>query len=527
VSDAPRPVVLVVLDGFGLTDDPRRNALLAAEMPNWRRLTAEWPTCRLAASGEAVGLPAGQMGNSEVGHLNLGAGFRVLQDLPRISKAIGDGTFFDNPALLAAGRYALDRGTRLHLLGLIGPGGIHAVDEHLVATAELAHRSGLPSERVLLHAFTDGRDTPPRSADRFITELAERLADTAQIATVSGRYYAMDRDRRWERTKRAWEAMVHGQGLHAEGAVEAVRDAYRREVSDEFIEPTVVLPGAEVRDGDSVVHLNFRADRARQLAQAFALDQFDAFDRGVRPRDLRVTTLTQYQLRDELPVAVAFPPLRIDSLAAYLSRRGLRQLHLAETEKYAHVTYFFNGGVEQAPPGEDRVLVPSNRDVPTYDLAPEMRAPEITDRLLEAVASGAYDFVVANYANPDMVGHTGVWEAAVRAAEVIDGCLGRVSASVLAAGGALVVTADHGNIEEMRDEEGNPQTKHTTSPVPLVLVGAAWRGRRLRDGALSDVAPTLCELMGLPPGPEMTGRSLLAPVRRSRDRPAERILPGR
>jgi 2,3-bisphosphoglycerate-independent phosphoglycerate mutase len=513
VTDAgqrPRPVVLCVLDGFGLNDDPRRNALLAARMPTWHRLIAEWPTCRLEASGEAVGLPAGQMGNSEVGHLNLGAGFPVLQDLPRISRAIEDGSFLENPVLRAAVDHALSRGTRLHLLALIGPGGVHAVDAHIEAMVALAANAGLPPERILLHAFTDGRDTPPRSADEFLPALIARFAGRARVATVSGRFYAMDRDRRWERTQLAWEGLVHGMGEHAPDPMLAIAAAYARGEGDEFIRPTVIGDYAGMIDGDAVLHLNFRADRARQLTQALALDDLGAFDRGRRPADLFVATLTEYQAPDELPVAVAFAPLEIDALPAYLARLGLRQLHVAETEKYAHVTYFFNGGVEEPLPGEDRILVPSRRDVPTYDLAPEMSAPEITTRLLEAVGSGTYDFIIVNYANPDMVGHTGVWDAAVRAAEFVDGCLAQVSEAVLDAGGALVITADHGNIEEMRDAMGEPQTAHTTSPVPLVLVAEAWRGARLRDGILADVAPTLCELMGLDPPPSMTGRSLLA-----------------
>jgi 2,3-bisphosphoglycerate-independent phosphoglycerate mutase len=511
VNDGPpRPVVLCVLDGLGIGEDPARNALLSARMPAWERLTAEWPTCQLEASGVAVGLPAGQMGNSEVGHLNLGAGFPVLQDLPRISTAIADGSFYANPVLREAIDHASRHGGRLHLVGLIGPGGIHAVDQHIEAMVELAKRQGLPADRVLLHAFTDGRDTPPRSAAELMPALVGRLAGRAMVATVSGRYYAMDRDRRWDRTALAWEAIVHGAGPMAPSATDAVSAAHGRGEGDEFIVPTVIDGYDGMRDGDAVVHLNFRADRARQLTQALALDGFRAFDRGRRPANLLVATLTEYQAADDLPVRVAFPPEVVDSLAAYLSRLGLRQLHLAETEKYAHVTYFFNGGVEAQLPGEDRVLVPSRRDVPTYDLAPQMDAPEITERLLAGIGSGDYDFIIVNYANPDMVGHTGVWDAAVSAAEVIDGCLDAISRTTLEAGGALVITADHGNIEEMRDASGAPQTQHTTSPVPLVLVGERWRGVSLRDGILADVAPTICALMGLPPGPAMTGRSLLS-----------------
>ncbi len=509
MSRPARRVVLCVLDGFGLGDDPQRNALLAASMWNWRRITDEWPTCRLQASGTAVGLPEGQMGNSEVGHLNLGAGFPVLQDLPRINRAIDDGSFATNAVLDATVDHALRNNARLHLLGLVGPGGIHAVDGHIVAMARLAHDRGLSTERVFLHAFTDGRDTPPRSAIEIVPELEERLAGLARIATVSGRYYAMDRDGRWDRTKRAWDAIVHGIGLHAASAKQAVEDAYARGVSDEFIEPSVVVHGGAVADHDAVIHLNFRADRARQLTQALVLDAFDKFDRGRVPADLAVTTLTEYQSPDDLPVAVAFPPLQIDSLAAELARRGIPQLHIAETEKYAHVTYFFNGGVEAPFPGEDRVLVPSNREVATYDQAPAMRAPEITDRLVEAIEARRYGFIVANYANPDMVGHTGVWEAAVEASEVVDTCLGRVARATLGTDAALLITADHGNIEQMRDEHGAPQTKHTTSPVPLALVADGFQDRQLRDGTLADVAPTVCELLDIPPGPEMTGRSLL------------------
>jgi 2,3-bisphosphoglycerate-independent phosphoglycerate mutase len=501
-------VVLCVLDGFGLSDDPARNALLSARMPTWDRMRAEWPWCRLEASGEAVGLPVGQMGNSEVGHLNLGAGFPVLQDLPRISAAIADGGFFANPVLLAAARHAVEHGSRLHLLALIGPGGVHAVNEHILAMAELASRVGLPADRVLLHAFTDGRDTPPRSAAGFVADLERRIAGRATIATVTGRFYAMDRDGRWERIALAWDAIVHGRGLASASAGSAVAEAYARDEGDEFIRPTVIGGYRGMGDGDSAVHLNYRADRARQLTRALMLDDFDAFDRGRRPAGLEVATLTEYQRADELPVPVAFPPLVIDSLAAYLSRLGMRQLHIAETEKYAHVTYFFNGGVEEALTGEDRVLVPSRRDVPTYDLAPEMSAGPITDEVVAGIDRGRYDFILVNYANPDMVAHTGVWDAAVSAAEVIDGCLARLLEATLAAGGALIVTADHGNIEEMRDAAGAPQTKHTTAPVPLLLVGGP-HDKTLRDGILADVAPTICALLGIEPPPSMTGRSLI------------------
>jgi 2,3-bisphosphoglycerate-independent phosphoglycerate mutase len=499
-----------VLDGFGLSDDASRNALLSARMPTWDRLTAEWPSCRLEASGEAVGLPAGQMGNSEVGHLNLGAGFRVLQDLPRVSAAIADGTFFTNPVLLAAARHALDHGSRLHLLGLVGPGGVHAVDEHLLAMVELAARSGLPPDRVLLHAFTDGRDTAPRSAGHFLPALEQGIDGRAKVATVTGRFHAMDRDGRWDRIALAWEAIVHGRSEEAATRVtDAIQAAYRRGEGDEFIRPTVVADYPGMGDHDSVVHLNFRADRARQLTRALVLDAFDAFDRGRRPVGLAVATLTEYQDAVELPVAVAFPPAVLDSLASLLSRLGMRQLHVAETEKYAHVTYFFNGGVEDPFPGEERVLVPSRRDIPTYDLAPEMSAGSITDEVVAGIGSGRFDFILVNYANPDMVAHTGVWDAAVQAAEFVDGCLERLADASLAAGGALLVTADHGNIEEMRDPSGAPQTKHTTAPVPFVLIASGREGTHLRDGSLADVAPTICGLLGIAAPASMTGRSLI------------------
>ncbi len=498
-----------MLDGFGIADDPAVDAIAAANMPNWRRLLATWPHSRLAAAGDAVGLPPGQMGNSEVGHLNLGAGFPVLQDLPRISRAVANGSLSSNPALVAACRHAQEHGGRLHLLGLIGPGGIHATDDHLVAMVELAHEQGLPADRVLLHAFTDGRDTPPRSAATLLPALLARLAGRATLATVSGRYWAMDRDGRWDRTQRAYEAIVRGVGRTAASGDEAVAAAYAAGVGDEFIEPTVVHPGAGVVSGDAIVHMNFRADRARQLTHALSRPDFTEFDRGEDPPDVAVTTLTEYQDPADLPVAVAFGSTIVDGLAAHLARLGRRQLHLAETEKYAHVTYFFNGGVEEPFPGEERVLVPSRRDVATYDQAPAMSAETITDHLVAALTSGEFPFVVANYANPDMVGHTGDWDAALAALEVIDACLGRVAEAALASGAALLITADHGNVERMRDASGGPHTAHTTADVPLVLVHRGHEVSTLRDGTLADVAPTICALLEIPIGPAMTGHSLL------------------
>jgi 2,3-bisphosphoglycerate-independent phosphoglycerate mutase len=518
----PRPLVLVVLDGFGIGPVPADDAIASADMPVWRGLLARWPHCVLGASEEAVGLPPGQMGNSEVGHLNLGAGRPVLQDLPRIDAAIADGSFFSRPALLDACTRAARPGGRLHVVSLIGPGGVHANDRHLVALAELAARQGVPEVRV--HALLDGRDTPPRSALGFMTDLERRLAAAhpdARIATVGGRYYAMDRDKRWDRTARGYDAIVHGVGERAPSPTAAIEAAYGRGENDEFVLPTVIggVDG-RVRDGDAIVHANFRADRARQLTHALADEDFDAFDRaanGPRPKDLLVVTMTEYEAG--LPVEVAFPPEEAYSLAHAAADAGWRQFHIAETEKYAHVTYFFNGGREEPLPNEDRRLVPSPK-VATYDLQPEMSAPGVTDALVEAIASDAYDLIVANFANPDMVGHTGVWSAAVAAVETVDACLGRILAALAeldgraarepaGLGSLLAITADHGNADEMRDADGQPVTAHSLNPVPLVLVGRVAEGLVLRDGVLADVAPTLCDLAGLPRWPEMTGHSLV------------------
>jgi 2,3-bisphosphoglycerate-independent phosphoglycerate mutase len=505
--------VLVVLDGFGIGRRPAADAIAAARMPVWHALLEEWPHARLEASGEAVGLPAGQMGNSEVGHLNLGAGQPVLQDLPRIDRAIEDGTFVANPALLDACWRGAQAGRRLHLVGLIGHGGVHSVDRHAVAIAAMAAQAGAGD--VVVHALLDGRDTAPRSADGFMADFERRLHGVhprARVGTVGGRYYGMDRDKRWERTQAAYAAIVHGQGLTAPSAGAAIASAYARGEDDEFVRPTVVEGvDGRLRDGDALVHFNFRADRARQLVHALtdgAAFDASAFDRGQRPRELVVVTLTEYE--QGLPVEVAFPPLTVDGLAAYFSRLGWRQFHLAETEKYAHVTYFFNGGVEAPFPGEDRLLVPSPK-VATYDRQPEMSARGVTEALVAAISGGEYDFIVANYANPDMVGHTGDWNATIAALEFVDGCLARVASAVLAAtdNGLLCITADHGNADELRDEDGHPITAHSLNPVPVLLAGSAVRGRQLHDGVLADVAPTLLELVGLAAPAGMTGSSLL------------------
>jgi 2,3-bisphosphoglycerate-independent phosphoglycerate mutase len=518
--DRPRPIVLIVIDGFGIGPDPVNDAIAAASMPVWRGLLARWPHAVLRASEDAVGLPAGQMGNSEVGHLNIGAGRPVLQDLPRIDAAIADGSFFTRPALLAACDRATNGDGRLHIVSLIGPGGVHANDRHLVALAELAARRGVPHVRV--HALLDGRDTPPRSALGFMAHLERRLAAAhpdARIATVGGRYFAMDRDQRWERVAAGYEAIVHGVGEHAPSATAAIEAAYARGENDEFVAPTVIdgLDG-RVRDGDPIIHANFRADRARQLTHALADgDAFSAFDRSAvapRPRDVLVVTMTEYEAG--LPVEVAFPPQEVWSLAHAVSEAGWRQFHVAETEKYAHVTYFFNGGREAPLPGEDRRLVPSPK-VATYDLQPAMSASGVADALIEAIDADVYDLIVANFANPDMVGHTGVWTAAVEAAETVDLCLGRIVGTLAAhdaarsgkPGSLLAITADHGNADQMRDADGNPMTAHSLNLVPFLLAGRSVEGRTLHDGVLADVAPTLCELAGLPRWDGMTGTSLL------------------
>ena len=490
-------------------------------MPRWRDLLAGWPNARLGASGADVGLPEWQIGNSEVGHLNIGAGRPILQALPRIDAAIADGSFDTRTALVDACRLATGPPGRLHVVGLVGPGGVHANDRHLVALARLAARHGVPAVRV--HALLDGRDTPPRSAGPYVADLEARLAAAhpdARIASVGGRYYAMDRDRRWDRVETGYDAIVHGVGGHAPSALAAIEAAYARGEGDEFVRPTVVdRVDGRLRDGDPIVHANFRADRARELTHALADPEFDAFDRAApdgtpAPSRLHVVTMTGYEAG--LPVAVAFPPEESWSLAAAFADLGLRQFHVAETEKYAHVTYFFNGGREAPFPGEERLLIPSSK-VATYDRQPAMSAPGVTDALVEAIRSGRHDLIVANYANPDMVGHTGDWEATIAALEVVDGCLGRVVDAVAALeaadpagpGPILVVTADHGNADEMRDPEGHPVTAHSLNPVPIVVRGRAAAGRSLGDGVLADVAPTILELAGMAPWPGITGRSVL------------------
>ncbi len=514
-----RPVALIVMDGYGCNPRPDGNAIEAADRPVLTALWATSPHTQLKASGLAVGLPEGQMGNSEVGHLNLGAGKVVYQDFTKISRAIADGSFFQNEAMLGAMRHAQERGSDLHIMGLIGPGGVHAYPTHLYAVLELAKREGL--ERVYLHVFTDGRDTKPTDGLPALLELEARTRDIGlgTIATVSGRYYAMDRDRRWDRTALAYNAMVHGVGPQATSAADAIRASYEAGVTDEFIVPTVIVepdssPVATVRDGDSAVFFNFRTDRPRQTVRAFVQPDFDQFDRGARLKDLYFVAMTEYE--KDLPLHVAFRTEDVLlPLGAILAQHDRKQLHAAETEKYAHVTFFFNGGSEVPFDGEDRVLVPSPREVGTYDKKPEMSGPAVAQRTAEAIKTGVYDFILVNFANADMVGHTGVMEATIAAVETVDRCVGQIVEAVTAEGGAVCVTADHGNAEQLIDYvTGGPYTAHTTDfPVPFILVpgrNVALAGARLRaDGVLADVAPTILQLMHIEQPSEMEGRSLI------------------
>ena len=511
----PRPLVLLILDGFGERAAAPDNAIAVANMPRWRELLATSPHATLDASERAVGLPPGQMGNSEVGHLNIGAGRVVYQDLTRIDLAIADGSFARNPALDAAVAAAARNGSTLHVMGLVSPGGVHSHERHIAAMIELAGKppSGKPAPKVLVHAFLDGRDTPPKSAATslaFIDAACARV-NGARIATVTGRYYAMDRDKRWDRVEAAYDALVDGDAaFRADSAAAALAAAYARGETDEFVKPTVVVDGgapARMEDGDVVVFMNFRADRARELTRALTDPGFDGFERARVPRLSRFVCLTSYG--DEFAkLPVAFAPQTIgNGFGEYIARRHLTQLRIAETEKYAHVTYFFNGGSEDAYPGEDRILVPSPK-VATYDQKPEMSAIEVTDRLVDAIASERYDAIVCNYANADMVGHTGNFDAARRAIETLDACLGRVVDAARAHRAEIVITADHGNAERMHDDTTQQaHTAHTLNLVPFVFVGRP--ATLAQGGALQDVAPTLLSVMGLPKPPEMTGHSLL------------------
>ena len=512
---AIRPVLLVVLDGFGLREEREANAIAIAGTPNLDPLRRDYPWTALKTSGLAVGLPEGQMGNSEVGHTNLGAGRIVYQELVRINREVEEGGFFKNPVLLEAMRRAKGASGTVHFMGLLSDGGVHSHVEHLHALLELARREGVP--HAFVHAFLDGRDTPPRSGLGYLQDFERRLAEKGygQVATVMGRYYAMDRDKRWDRVALAHAAMARGEGFRSASGPRAVEEAYGRGENDEFVKPTVVVDGggaprARVKDGDAVVFFNFRADRAREITRAFTDEGFKDFDVKARPRLAYYACMTRYDETFGLPVAYE-PDQPTHIFPELVANAGVKQLRCAETEKYAHVTFFFNGGREVQYPGEDRILVPSPRDVKTYDLKPEMSARQVTDKLVEAIRTRRYGFILVNFANADMVGHTGRLDAAVKAVKVVDECIGRLWAAASEAGMAMLITADHGNAEMMVDPvTGEPHTAHTLGPVPFILADPDLRGAKLRkDGVLADVAPTALQVLGLPQPKEMKGLGLL------------------
>ncbi len=508
-----RPTVLMILDGYGLNEKTEGNAVALAKTPMMDKLKREYPYVQGNASGLFVGLPDGQMGNSEVGHLNMGAGRIVYQELTRITKSIQDGDFFENEELLAAVSNCKEHQSSLHLFGLLSDGGVHSHIEHLIALLELAKRNGL--EKVYFHAFLDGRDTAPTSGLGFLETVSEKMSSlgVGKIATVSGRYYAMDRDNRWDRVQKAYAALVYGEGIPADSALEAVEASYAKDVTDEFVVPTVVLengvPVATIKDNDSVIFFNFRPDRAREITRAFCMDDFNSFER--RGGRVKTTYVCFTDYDPQIPnKKVAFHKVSItNTLGEYLAANGKTQVRIAETEKYAHVTFFFNGGVEAPNPGEDRVLVPSPK-VATYDLQPEMSAYQVKDKLVEAICGGKYDVVIINFANPDMVGHTGVLEAAIKAIEAVDECVGKVYEALLSVDGQMFICADHGNAEQLIDYQNRePFTAHTTNPVPFILVNYDTEYTLRDGGCLADIAPTMLEMMGMEQPKEMTGKSLL------------------
>jgi len=507
-----RPLMLMILDGWGINPSAENNAVALARTPNLDHLLATYPSAEIQTSGMAVGLPDAQMGNSEVGHLNIGAGRVVYQDLTRITKAIQDGDFFTNPVLLECIARTKSTGGRLHLTGLLSDGGVHSHNTHLYALLELAKQQGIKD--VFIHAILDGRDTPPKSGADYLAQLEAEITriGVGAIATVIGRYWAMDRDNRWERVERAYNAMVRGEGDRRASAAEAIGASYTAEVTDEFVEPSVIVrdgsPVGQLRDGDACIFFNFRSDRAREITRALALPDCPGFARQSWPSLSSYVCMTEYDATFGLPIAFGPEELK-NILGDVLSRAGLRQLRIAETEKYAHVTFFFNGGVEEPFPFEERCLIPSPKEVATYDLKPEMSAYLVTEELLKRLESDAYDVVIVNFANADMVGHTGMLEAAAKAVEAVDGCVGRIVAKVREKGGAAIITADHGNAEVMADESGGPHTAHTSEPVHLVLVDDNRKGARLRAGTLADIAPTMLEILGLPQPGEMSGKSLI------------------
>ena len=503
-----QPKVLLILDGWGLNADPAYNAIQAAATPCWDQLWNTFPHTSLHTSGLAVGLPAGQMGNSEVGHMNLGAGRIVYQDLTRIDQAIQTGAFFTNPVFINAVDLAVQQHKALHLMGLLSPGGVHSQETHIHTMLQLAQQRGVT--QVFVHAFLDGRDCPPQSAAESLTRLQQQCIQlgVGRLASLVGRFFAMDRDQRWDRVQQAYDLLTQGQAQHQfDDAQAALTAAYARGETDEFVAPTTIGPPAPLQTGDVLINMNFRSDRARQITRALIEPDFTDFPRTVWPQLGQYVSLTQYHADFTNPVA--YPPITLqDTLGAWLARHHLRQLRIAETEKYAHVTFFFNGGVEAENPGETRILVPSP-PVKTYDLQPEMSAPAVTEHLINAVQSGTQDVIICNYANGDMVGHTGNYAAAIQAIETLDTCIGQVVEAVQQAGGELLITADHGNAELMQNPQtGQPHTAHTTHPVPLLYIG--HQATALRDGgALQDVAPTLLNMLGLPQPTAMTGQSLL------------------
>ena len=511
MSSRPKPVVLLILDGFGYSTEQENNAIAMANTPCWDSLQKDYPMTLLDCAGEIVGLPDGQMGNSEVGHIHIGTGRYVPQDFSKVNDAIKDGSFFTNPVLCQAVDAAKDKGKALHIMGLLSPGGVHSHESQIVAMIELAAKRGL--RNIYLHAFLDGRDVPPQSAPSSIALLEAKFKalGVGRIASIVGRFYAMDRDKRWDRVKQAYDLIVKGESSHhVDSALEGLQASYARDEHDEFVLPTVILDAegkaATLDPEDSVVFMNFRADRAREISQAITDVAFTGFDRGHAPHKGVYATLTEYH--EDFDYLVAFPSVDIkNSLGEYLSNLGMTQLRLAETEKYAHVTFFFNGGVDASFPGEDRILVPSP-NVRTYDLQPEMSLPEVTDRMVEAITGGKYDVIICNWANGDMVGHTGMIPAAIKAVEAIDTALQRVVDALKSVGGKMLVTADHGNIEQMVDDDGQIQTAHSTNPVPLIYV--CGEGKLTSGGSLKDLAPTLLAILGVGQPAEMNGRSLIA-----------------
>ena len=503
-----KPTVLLIMDGFGLAPAGEANGISCADTPNLDRLWAECPHTQLQASGLAVGLPEGQMGNSEVGHTNIGAGRVVYQDLPRISNAVADGSFFENEAYRSAMLSARDSGKKLHIAGLLSDGGVHSHIEHLFALLKMA--KDLSLTKVYVHALLDGRDVGPTTGAGYVKELEDKCAEfgVGKIATVQGRFYGMDRDKRWERVEKGYAAMVYGEGVEDADPVHAVEESYKAGVTDEFVVPVVCDRAGTISEGDSVIFLNFRPDRAREITRALVDPAFDGFERRFGCFALRYVCTTQYDATIE-NVDIAFPPEEIDmTFGEYMGKLGKTQLRIAETEKYAHVTFFFNGGREDPYPGEDRCLIPSPKQFPTYDLIPEMSAYAVTDELVGRIESGTYDAVICNLANCDMVGHTGVKSAVIRAVETVDECVGRITEATLKMGGVILITADHGNADRVMKPDGSPDTAHTTNPVPLIAAGAP-EGVQLQPGRLCDLVPTMLDLMGLAQPEEMTGKSLL------------------